>query len=604
MIPQDFIQSLLGRVDIVDVIDRHVRLKKAGANYKACCPFHNEKTPSFNVSPSKQFYHCFGCGVHGNAIGFVMEYSGLTYPDAIRELAQQVGMEVPEVRGTLPGRPAAQAKGLADRMMEALNYYRAELKKSAEAIDYLKHRGLSGEIAARYGLGFAPEAWQSLKGVFADYESAQMRETGLVIDSEAGEGAEGAPARKARRYDRFRGRIMFPILDSRGGVIGFGGRVIGDGEPKYLNSPETPLFEKGRELYGLWQARRAIRDANLVIVVEGYMDVVALAQSGIDNAVATLGTATTPTHVAKLLRLADSVVFCFDGDSAGRKAAWKALEVSLPVLADGKSVAFLFLPAEDDPDTFVRRQGKEAFLEALAAAKPLSQFLVTEISSKVDMGSEEGRARFLARARPLVSQIEAPALGAMIRKRLADMAGLDPGQIPGFMPPRERGQYRPAPAARVIRRALSIEAQILQRVLRKPGLARSIDPDIVPEATAEGRALHGVVTLVREGDSGLTLGQVIAHFEGSEHSAALDAALGGGSILDEVPEAELDLEAELEGLLGRLGLQRSELRKAELEALGLAGSLSEAERAELAALKTRQASAKGVNSGEESQPKP
>ena len=242
MIPQDFIQSLLGRVDIVDVIDRHVRLKKAGANYKACCPFHNEKTPSFNVSPSKQFYHCFGCGVHGNAIGFVMEYSGLTYPDAIRELAQQVGMEVPEVRGTLPGRPAAQAKGLADRMMEALNYYRAELKKSAEAIDYLKHRGLSGEIAARYGLGFAPEAWQSLKGVFADYESAQMRETGLVIDSEAGEGAEGAPARKARRYDRFRGRIMFPILDSRGGVIGFGGRVIGDGEPKYLNSPETPLF--------------------------------------------------------------------------------------------------------------------------------------------------------------------------------------------------------------------------------------------------------------------------------------------------------------------------------------------------------------------------
>ena len=320
-------------------------------------------------------------------------------------------------------------------MMEALNYYRAELKKTPEAIEYLKRRGLSGEIAARYGLGFAPDAWQSLKAVFADYESAEMKDTGLVIDSEAGEAHEGEPAKKARRYDRFRGRVMFPILDSRGNVIGFGGRVIGDGEPKYLNSPETPLFEKGRELYGLWQARRAIRDANLVIVVEGYMDVVALAQHGVENAVATLGTATTPMHVAKLLRLADSVVFCFDGDNAGRKAAWKALEVSLPVLADGKSVA-LPLPARRRTirTPSCAASGKEAFLEALAEAKPLSQFLVSEIASKVDMGSEEGRARFLAQAKPLVSQIEAPALGAMIRKRLAEMAGLDPGELPGYRP--------------------------------------------------------------------------------------------------------------------------------------------------------------------------
>ncbi|HRE14779.1 MAG TPA: DNA primase, partial [Usitatibacteraceae bacterium] len=349
MIPQDFIQTLLARVDIVEVIDRHVRLKKAGAHYKACCPFHNEKTPSFNVSPSRQFYHCFGCGAHGNAIGFVMEYAGLSYPDAIRELAQQAGLEVPETRGD-PAR-AAQAKGLLERMMESLAYYRAQLKQSPAAIDYLKRRGVSGEIAARYGLGWAPDAWQSLQSVFADYETPAMKETGLVIDSEP-EG-EGAAARKSRRYDRFRGRVMFPILDARGNVIGFGGRVIGEGEPKYLNSPETPLFEKGRELYGLYQARRAIRDANRVIVVEGYMDVVALAQSGVENAVATLGTATTPLHVGKLLKLADEVVFCFDGDAAGRKAAWRALEVSLPVLADGKRIAFLFLPAEDDPDTFV-----------------------------------------------------------------------------------------------------------------------------------------------------------------------------------------------------------------------------------------------------------
>ncbi|HEX4944185.1 MAG TPA: DNA primase [Usitatibacteraceae bacterium] len=604
MIPQDFIQTLLGRVDIVDVIDRHVRLKKAGANFKACCPFHNEKTPSFNVSPAKQFYHCFGCGVHGNAIGFVMEYSGLTYPDAIRELAQQAGMEVPEVQGTVPGRPAAaQAKGLTDRMMEALNYYRAELKRTPEAIEYLKGRGVSGEIAARFGLGFAPDAWQSLKGVFADYESAGMKDTGLVIDSEGGEGHEGEPAKKARRYDRFRGRVMFPILDSRGNVIGFGGRVLGDGEPKYLNSPETPLFEKGRELYGLWQARRAIRDANLVIVVEGYMDVVALAQHGVENAVATLGTATTPMHVAKLLKLADSVVFCFDGDSAGRKAAWKALEVSLPVLADGKSVAFLFLPQEDDPDTFVRRLGREAFLEALAGAKPLSQYLVSEIAAKVDMRSEEGRARFLAQAKPLVSQIEAPALGAMIRRRLAELAGLDPGELQGYAPQRDSWRPRPAPAARVVRRTHSLEAQILQRVLRKPDLARSVDPDLVSDGSAEGRALHALLAFVREGEAGLSLGQVIAHFDGSEHGPALDAAIAGGSILDEVPEAELDLAAELAGLQDKLGMQRSERRKAELEMRSMAAGLTGAEQAELAGLKARQAAAKGVNSALELPPK-
>jgi len=604
MIPQDFIQSLLGRVDIVEVIDRHVRLKKAGANYKACCPFHNEKTPSFNVSPTKQFYHCFGCGAHGNAIGFVMEYSGLTYPDAIRELAQQAGMEVPEVRSALPGRPApAQAKSLSDRMMEALNYYRNELKKTPEAIDYLKRRGLSGEIAARYGLGYAPDAWQSLKAVYSDYEAAEMKDTGLVIDSEPGEAGEGEPARKSRRYDRFRGRVMFPILDSRGNVIGFGGRIIGAGEPKYLNSPETPLFEKGRELYGLWQARRAIRDANLVIVVEGYMDVVALAQHGVENAVATLGTATTPAHVMKLLRLADSVVYCFDGDSAGRKAAWKALEVSLPVLADGKSVAFLFLPAEDDPDTYVRRLGKEAFLTALAEARPLSQFLLAELAANTDMNSEEGRARFLARARPLVTQIEAPALGAMIRKRLAAMAGLDPGELPGYLPPRGEARARTAPAARVVRRAHSLEAQILQRVLRQPDLAGRVDPDLVSEALAEGRALHAIVAFAREADAGLTLGQLVAHFEASEHRPAIEAALTGGSVLDEVTEAELDLGAELAGLQDKLGLQRSAGRKAELEARALAGGLSEAERAELARLQAQLAAAKGVNPALEIPPK-
>ena len=602
MIPQDFIQTLLGRVDIVDVIDRHVRLKKAGGNYKACCPFHNEKTPSFNVSPSKQFYHCFGCGAHGNAIGFLMEYSGLTYPDAVRELAQQVGLEVPQTRSPGPGRPApAVTKSLTDRMMEALTFYRGELRKSPEAVGYLKQRGLSGEIAARYGLGYAPDAWQALQSVFADYDSPDLKDTGLVIDSDPGEGAAGEAPRKSRRYDRFRGRVMFPILDSRGNVIGFGGRVIGEGEPKYLNSPETPLFEKGRELYGLYQARRAIRDANLVIVVEGYMDVVALAQSGVENAVATLGTATTPFHVGKLLRLADNVVFCFDGDAAGRKAAWRALEVSLPVLADGKSVAFLFLPPEDDPDTYVRRLGKGAFLEALAAAKPLSQYLLSELASRTDMGTEEGRARFLAQARPLVAQIEAPALGAMIRRRLAEMAGLEPGELPGFQPSRATGARSADPPRRSVRRSPSAEVQMLERVLRRLDLAPTLDPDLVGDALPEGRTLLSLLAFVREGGHGLTLAQVMAHFEGSEHAATLEAALRE-SVLDQLEESELDIAAELSSLQGKLALQRAERRKAELEARWMTGGLTEAEKAEWTALQARQAAAKGAAESGENPP--
>ena len=602
MIPQDFIQTLLARVDIVEVIDRHVRLKKAGAHYKACCPFHNEKTPSFNVSPSRQFYHCFGCGAHGNAIGFVMEYAGLAYPDAIRELAQQAGLEVPETRGD-PARAAA-AKGLLERMMEALAYYRAQLKQAPAAIDYLKRRGVSGEIAARYGLGFAPDAWQSLQSVFADYETPAMKETGLVIDSDPG-GEDGSAPRKSRRYDRFRGRVMFPILDARGNVIGFGGRVIGEGEPKYLNSPETPLFEKGRELYGLYQARRAIRDANRVIVVEGYMDVVALAQHGVENAVATLGTATTPLHVGKLLKLADEVVFCFDGDAAGRKAAWRALEVSLPVLVDGKRVAFLFLPPEDDPDTFVRREGSEAFDKVLGEAKPLSQFLVSELASRTDMASAEGRARFVAEAKPLLAQIVAPALGTLLRRQVAERAGLDPsdlGPAPASGPvatPR-----RGAPPPRVARRTVTAEAQLLERLLRRPDLAGSVDPDLASSESPEGAALQALVLFARESGAGLTLGQVTAHFEGGDHFPVVEAALAGGRILDGPEGADLDIAAELAGLVERLHLRRDEHRKSELEARALGEGLSAAEREEWAGLQARLAAAKGAAAGDDPASKP
>ena len=603
MIPQDFIQTLLGRVDIVDVVDRYVKLKKSGANFSACCPFHNEKTPSFTVSPAKQFYHCFGCGAHGNAIGFLMEYSGLTYPDAIRTLAETVGMAVPEVKSRFERAASAEAPGLAARMLEALGYYRAELKKAKAAIDYLKGRGLSGEIAARYGLGYAPDGWQNLEGVFPDYAAAGMKDTGLVIDSEPrsedrpedrSEGRSEASDRKSRRYDRFRDRVMFPILDARGNVIGFGGRVIGKGEPKYLNSPETALFEKGRELYGLYQARRAIRDANQVIVVEGYMDVVALAQHGVENAVATLGTATTPFHVSKLVKLADNVVFCFDGDEAGRKAAWRALEVALPVLADGKTVSFLFLPAEDDPDTFVRRQGKDAFLKAVTEAKPLSQFLFSELAGRVDMKSEEGRARFLAQAKPLVGEIQAPALGAMLRRRLAEMAGLGLEEIerliPGRAPDRER---RPLAAPRASKRAAPLESKLLARILLRPELSNLVPEEALRGAGNEASALRAVVGYF-QANPALTLGQASAYFAESDHRGVIDEALDE-PLLHQAEGAELDLEAEIRDLVEKLGSDHQARRRTELARLLDAGTATPEQRAEYNELHARLASAKSGN---------
>jgi DNA primase len=589
MIPQEFIQSLLGRVDIVDVVDRHVKLKKAGANFTACCPFHNEKTPSFTVSASKQFYHCFGCGAHGNAIGFLMEYSGLAYPEAIRALAETVGMPVPETRSRPDNPGAAEAPGLAARMLDALAYYRAELKKSKPAIDYFKARGVSGEIAARYGLGYAPDGWQNLESVFSDYGTAALKDTGLVIDSEP-EGAE----KKSRRYDRFRNRVMFPILDSRGNVIGFGGRVIGAGEPKYLNSPETPLFEKGRELYGLYQARRAIRDANEVIVVEGYMDVVALAQHGVENAVATLGTATTPFHVTKLLRLADNVVFCFDGDAAGRKAAWRALEVSLPVLADGKVVSFLFLPAEDDPDTYVRRLGKEAFQAAVGEAKPLSQFLFAELAAKGDMATEEGRARFLAQAKPLLTQIEAPALGAMLRRRLAELARLAPEEIDRVIPPKEPVRRSAAPPARQGRGPLpSGESRLLGRVLVRPEVAASIPDEVLRGQGPDAGALRAVVEFFRA-DPTLKLGQASAYFEGSEHGAAISAALSE-PLLNQADSPDFDMASEVSDLIEKLRGESLSRRRSELSRLVEAGTATPAQEAEFGDLLTRLATSKSGN---------
>jgi DNA primase len=422
VIPQSFIQELLARVDIVDVVGKHVRLKKAGANFLGLCPFHGEKSPSFTVSPTKQFYHCFGCGAHGSAVGFLMEQAGMGYVDAIHELARGLGMTVPdEARGGADA-DRRRAPDLLETCSAAARFYKQRLKDTPRAIEYLKQRGVSGETAARFALGFAPEGWRSLEAAVPDYAAPTLVEAGLVIESEAD--APDADAARRKRYDRFRDRIMFPIRNPRGQVIAFGGRVLGAGEPKYLNSPETPLFSKGRELYGLFEGREAIRKADCVVVVEGYMDVVMLSQHGVGNAVATLGTATTGQHVQKLLRLVDRVVFAFDGDAAGRRAAWRALEACLPLAADTKRIDFLFLPPEHDPDSFVRDHGAEGFAQALAAAMPLSEFMLRELSERVDLATPEGRARLQAEARPLLRAMPAAALRVQMVQVVAQRAGV------------------------------------------------------------------------------------------------------------------------------------------------------------------------------------
>jgi len=491
VIPDSFKQDLLNRVDVVEVVGRYVRLKKAGANFQGLCPFHNEKTPSFSVSPTKQFYHCFGCGAHGNAIGFLMSYGGLGYVDAVKDLASMTGMQVPEAQPRSPeaARHEAQRKeqetSLVAVMEKAMEFYRAELKKSPRAIEYLKGRGLTGEIAARFRIGYAPDDWQGLKAAFPEYEHNTLVEAGLVI------------ANEGKRYDRFRDRVMFPILNARGNVIGFGGRVIGDGEPKYLNSPETPLFEKGREVYGLVQAREALRASGRVLVVEGYMDVVALAQFGVGYAVATLGTATTPTHVSKLLRLTDELVFSFDGDNAGRKAAWRALEVSLPLATDAKPVRFLFLPAEHDPDSYIREHGQEAFEQLVREAPTLSEFLIAELRAQFDLGKPEGRAGFLAASKQYLEKLIAPALRLQLVREFANLAQVEPADVErlagaGGAAPSYR---KSAPARTSARIVSSHERNLLRCVLAKPALAAALEFELLDDGLPETGALRAISEL-------------------------------------------------------------------------------------------------------------
>ncbi|MBK7049497.1 MAG: DNA primase [Rhodoferax sp.] len=437
-IPQSFIQELVARADVVEIVGRYVQLKKGGANFMGLCPFHGEKSPSFSVSPAKQFYHCFGCGKNGTVISFMMEHVGMSFVEAVKDLAQQYGMQVPEDEASPQDRAhAAEVREkqatLTDVLEKAGDAYRKQLKKSPRAIDYLKGRGLSGEVARQYGLGYAPEGWRALASVFPKYDEPLLVESGLVIlHAEEGE--------DEKRYDRFRDRIMFPIRNVKGECIGFGGRVLGDEKPKYLNSPETPVFSKGRELYGLFEARTALREQGYVLVTEGYMDVVALAQLGFPNAVATLGTACTAEHVQKLFRFTDSVVFSFDGDAAGRRAARKALDGALPFATDVRSIKFLFLPAEHDPDSFIREFGKDAFARYVSEAVPLSRFLIDAVREGCDLNTAEGRAHTASNAKPLWMQLPEGALKLQLLGEIGELVQLSSRELNDLWHPKPAGQ--------------------------------------------------------------------------------------------------------------------------------------------------------------------
>lgn len=536
-IPQHFIDQLLSRVDIVDLIDSYVPLKKAGANYKACCPFHNEKTPSFTVSPSKQFYHCFGCGANGSAIGFLMEYDHMTFPEAVEKLASNAGLEVP----TEARQPQVKAQGgidLYQLMTQASNFYQAQLRQHADkqkAVEYLKKRGLSGEIAKRFDLGFAPIGWDNLIKELVKSPAIEkaLVDTGMLTKND-----------KGRIYDRFRERIMFPIHDHRGRVVGFGGRILDQGEPKYLNSPETPIFHKGSELYGLYAARGAIKEAANVLVVEGYMDVVALAQAGINHSVATLGTATTPMHLQRLFRHTQAVTFCFDGDRAGKAAAWKALENCLPQLQDGFEVSFLFLPDGEDPDTMVRKVGKEAFLEMMSNATSLTDFLVNSLVSQTNLNRIDGRAKLAALAKPLIQKLPDGVLKKHTITKLSDAGVIQYDEL-NFKEKSDSKTKKPERSLPMtpIRRAISL-------LIQNPWLAQKTSNSV----QLEKLETHGAELLIeinnhaRSGE--MTTATLLERYRAENHFSALEKLASYDHLLED-DQIESAYHAVLDNLLGQ-----------------------------------------------------
>lgn len=559
-IPREFINELLARCDIVELIDTRIPLKKKGSNYSACCPFHNEKTPSFTVSPSKQFYHCFGCNASGNAISFLMEYERLSFVEAIEQIANQVGMPIPREEGAIV---QAVNPDLYDLMVQAMRYYQQQLRNHPPAIEYLKSRGLSGQIAKEFGIGYAPLGWDNL--IKAIGEPQSLLKVGLVVKK-----AEGG------FYDRFRDRIMFPIRDRRGRVIGFGGRVLEQGEPKYLNSPETPIFHKGSELYGLFEANQALRQLERLVVVEGYMDVVALAQHDIRLVVATLGTATTAEHISRLFRLTEEVIFCFDGDNAGLAAAWRALETTLPLMQDGWQVRFLFLPQGEDPDSFVRKHGKAEFNKQLIAAQSLPDFFLNHLASQVNLTHLEGKARLAKLAVPLLNKMPMGVYQHMLFEKLAQLVRMDVKtlkQLTGAKNINNKNAVVESPTSR--KRATPMRLAIALLIQHPELITEISEVDLANFILPGSGLLHEVIDQLKQ-TPGLTTGMLLENWrERSEYN--LLAQLAGWEI--NIPA--IGLKEELHGLITSLQKLNREAQIEQLLQKANLGQLSAAEKVNL-----------------------
>jgi len=580
-IPQHFIDELIARADIVEIIGARVQLKKAGREYKACCPFHDEKTPSFWVSPDKQFYHCFGCGKHGTVLGFLMDHDHMAFPEAVEELATRLGVEVPHEGGSDAG-PRRAEDSLYDLTKEVARFYVECLTRDARARDYVARRGLTAETLERFQIGYAPNSWNELLRRFGAAESGRkaLSDAGLIVERERGQVQVGE-----RHYDRFRDRIMFPIRDARGRTIAFGGRIIDAGEPKYLNSPETLLFHKGRELYALYETRRARTNLTRLLIVEGYMDAVRLHQAGIDYAVATLGTATTAEHLRRLFRLVPAIVFAFDGDRAGRQAAWRALQQALPEAREGREIRFLFLPDGQDPDSLVGQEGREAFEARLAGALPLSEYLVRELAQHSDLTNADGRARLAEAARPLFLKVPEGVFRELLLERLAEVVGLNPRRLGELWTPAAAAtapQAPPTPLRRPSARATlgagrgSLVRQAIVRLLHHPQIA--LEVEAAERAGLEASEEPGVA-LLRELLDELRAhpaqipAQVVQRWSGREGAEALQKLLEREEVITNAPAAA----GELKGALAKLAELAAGRRLAALEAKSRDSALSEDE---------------------------
>ncbi len=578
-IPRSFIDDLLARLDIVDIIDARVKLKKKGKNYGACCPFHNEKTPSFSVSQEKQFYHCFGCGAHGNAIDFLMEFDRLEFVEAIEELASYLGLDVPREQrsggnGSFQSGPQASSsekRNLYDLMGSIAQFYRNQLKQPASkvAIEYLKDRGLSGEIVQKFGIGYVADEWDLVRKNFGqNKENQDMLVTGgMLIEND-----------KGNRYDRFRGRVMFPIRDRRGRVIGFGGRVLGDGTPKYLNSPETPIFHKGKELYGLYEVLQAYREPPQILVVEGYMDVVALAQYGVDYSVASLGTSTTGDHLQVLFRQTSTVVCCYDGDRAGREAAWRAMENALPYLTDGRQLKFMFLPDGEDPDSYIRQNGKQAFEQQVSNAMPLSEFMFSSLTQQVDMSTKEGMAKLSTLAVPLIDKVPGGTLRLYLRELLGRRLGLvDERQLQQLISKQGKEDKRPQPHKEIKRTPMR---EVIALLIQNPQYV-SMVPDLtsVRDLPIPGLSLFIDVLDKCQAHPHINTGQLLEHWRNSQNETLLSRLASWDIPLDEDNQEEIFLDS-----LDKIIAQCVEKQIENLQAKARSVGLSAEEKRELLAL--------------------